>query len=497
MTTDGQSLLHPKVELAAGTALIGILMAALLLTGVGAQSYRNMLFVAAAVGGVVVGGAIFLRPELGAYLLIFTIVTNLSNMLEVNGFPGINKPLVGLVAVSLLANSIRRQSPVLRLKAPELLLFAFGLTTALTFLVASDRTEVLSWTVDFAKDAIILTCIAYAVQAPQQLRRAGWMVVLSASLLAAMGAYQVLSGNYAQDFAGLATVHVDPSIAGEVSAVRLQGPLDDPNFYGMIMASVLPLAVYRVLAETDRRLRLAGLGASLLIGFAVVYSYSRGAFLAMVMAMAMIVLDRRISVRVQMALVGMALLLALVLPESYRARLGTLTFLRQPDPTSLYRDNSLRGRSSEMQAGLLMWQDHPVLGVGIENYPANYQQYAQEIGLEYRSEDRQAHSLYIQFLAETGTVGTGVFFAFLIAVFAGFVRARSVLRSMTHSASWGSWVPALRAGLVAYLVSSIFLHADYFRYFILLTALAVAAMHVVDAESQRQQELGNLQAAHP
>ncbi len=55
--------------------------------------------------GFVVVMAIYQKPELGAYLLTIMVFTNTSDLLTNQGFPSVNKPLVAVIGVSILANA--------------------------------------------------------------------------------------------------------------------------------------------------------------------------------------------------------------------------------------------------------------------------------------------------------------------------------------------------------------------------------------------------------
>ena len=70
------------------------------------------------------------------------------------------------------------------------------------------------------------------------------------------------------------------------------------------------------------------------------------------------------------------------------------------DENATQESSSFRGRTSEMLAGLYMFADYPITGIGIGRYEANYLDYAKIIGLETRNEERQAHSLGVNKLTK-------------------------------------------------------------------------------------------------
>jgi O-antigen ligase len=128
--------------------------------------------------------------------------------------------------------------------------------------------------------------------------------------------------------------------------------------------------------------------------------------------------------------------------------------------------------------------------VGIGNYAVNYQDYASQLGLEHRTEDRQAHSLYLEMAAETGMLGVLAFTAVFAAVLLGLNRARGKLNMLPEYRQWPGWITSVQMSIVAYLASSIFLHNDYIRYLWLFVALAMAMIRLADKLSANTWHLG-------
>src|SRR5438552_10499963 len=78
------------------------------------------------------------------------------------------------------------------------------------------------------------------------------------------------------------------------------------------------------------------------------------------------------------------------------------------------QDYSTAERLAHWIAGLHMFIDHPVLGVGIGNYSDAYPQYFITI---FTNPLGHAHNYYINIAAETGLIGLLAFILFLLAVF--------------------------------------------------------------------------------
>lgn len=436
---------------------------------------------------------IFFRPQYGAYILVITIATNVSTIFTRSGLPSINKPVVAIVAVAVLGRYLwtrRQEQGALQLGIAEFALFAWGCVWFLSAVGARDSSAAYLEVTDFFKNFIIFLCIIYALQTPQQWKRALWLLILATAVPAAFGVYQVFTGNYAQDFGGLMVNDLQQVVTGVYEA-RLSGPIREPNFYGQILAFVLVLTVYRMLDEKSWWLKLAATAAAFCLALTAVNTYSRGAFLTMIVMLVLIAIERRVRPSLLISVGLLFALLLLFLPETYRARIDSISLLNPNESvqTRIYEDSSFRGRTSEMLSGLLMFANHPLLGVGIGNYDVNYQDYASQLGLEYRFGNREAHSLYIETLAETGTLGIlGLLTAFgsVLLLLRG---ARHKIAQMPQYAYLQPWFTSVQYAIISYSVSSVILHGDFMRYLWLLFALAVAATHMTDRFAAAAQPL--------
>jgi O-antigen ligase len=137
-------------------------------------------------------------------------------------------------------------------------------------------------------------------------------------------------------------------------------------------------------------------------------------------------------------------------------------------------DSSLQGRLGENLAAVEMFRDHPVTGVGPDNFELHYAAYAQRVGLDPRPEVRGAHSLYLESLAETGVVGTIAFVALLVAALRAAWVARTRLAGREELLAEGCLV-----ALVSFLVCAATLHLTYPRYLWIFVTLAFAAGRLV------------------
>ena len=113
-------------------------------------------------------------------------------------------------------------------------------------------------------------------------------------------------------------------------------------------------------------------------------------------------------------------------------------------------------RTMLWRAALMAWRDHPLLGLGPDNFRRGYNRY---LGLPHPDQRLHANNLYFETLASLGLAGLVA----LALVIIGFGRAaRRALQRHGTSSSAGLLATGVAAGLAAYLVHGFF---DYFLEF--------------------------------
>lgn len=130
------------------------------------------------------------------------------------------------------------------------------------------------------------------------------------------------------------------------------------------------------------------------------------------------------------------------------------------------------------QAGLSMWTNHPIFGVGPGNFPYVFASNLRDITLFPGADNRWvAHSLYIQTLAELGSLG----FLTLLGMVALFLYINAKTRREAikrNPLGRGSIEYCLAAGLdlamVGYVICGIFLAVLYYPHLWILLGLSVA-----------------------
>ena len=456
--------------------LLAIALTALAATAVADPGESVGTYALLGLMGVALVMAIIINPSLGAYVLIGAVFSNVSRQLSDQGLPGVIKPLVVVVFAAIFVRNyyvggIPLNRP--RTSRVEIILLTYLLAVAASFLVASDRDLALERVIDLGKDIVIIYCIVFSLRNLKDWETAIYLIVLVTAGLSLLGLYQVVTGNYSQDFFGFARIGVEN---------RLGGPINEPNMWGQVLVAVIPLAIFRFMRETSSRKWVYAVSLLILLA-ELLNTYSRGAYLAMLFGFFLIAFFfTRFNPILIFSGVAAIVLLLPFLPAQYMARLETISFLAPNTQNGVYQESSFRGRASEIQTGLVMFAAHPILGVGAANYPVNYQKYTQLIGLEIRSEDREAHSLYVEVLAETGVIGAAAFLGIIFMIFQALARIKAdVMASVAHQ-KWISHISALQVSLMSYLFAALFLHGAYIRFFWILLALAMTLITLLDED---------------
>jgi putative inorganic carbon (hco3(-)) transporter len=458
---------YPYLFIASFLSVLAVLTVADPGESVGAYALLGLI-------GIGVVMAIMINPSLGANILFITVFSNLSDQLTDNGLPGVNKPLVVIVFVAIMVRSYYiGQLPTSRPKTSriEMALIAYFFAVTTSFLVASDRDLALNRIIDLGKDIIIIYCILFCLRLPKEWKNTVFLVVFVTTILCMLGLYQVVTGDYDQTFYGFARV-IEPEN-------RLGGPINESNIWGQVLVAVIPFAIFGFLRESlNKKLVYAAFLTVLII--ALLNTYSRGGYLAFLVVMVLIMFFfTKFNPTFVLSVVLIGLFIFPFIPPRYVERFQTLYLLSPDSQDGVYQESSFRGRASEMLTGLAMLAEHPLLGVGAANYPVNYQKYTQIVGLEVRSEEREAHSLYVEVLAETGIIGFTAFMALIFFLFRALSNIKVQLRTTKYYDEWVSYISAMQVSLAGYLFAAIFLHGAYDRFFWLLVALCLTLVQII------------------
>jgi O-antigen ligase len=243
-------------------------------------------------------------------------------------------------------------------------------------------------------------------------RRQIWTIVV---LICVAGITQAFYG-YFQAFFNLG-----PQAFIRDTSLRVYGTFGQPNPFAGYINLPLSIVLALMLVGSNWRIRLlAGLSAILLTGTEYL-TQSRGGEIAIAVTILFIVIVGMPHLRKPMALLALAGLgvieafFAGWIPQYVLTPLFKYLGLIQisfVNPGSV--DYSTAERLAHWIAGVHMFLNHPLIGVGIGNYPDAYPGYFITIFVNSLG---HAHNYYINIAAETGSIGLTAYLLFLMAIF--------------------------------------------------------------------------------
>lgn len=240
----------------------------------------------------------------------------------------------------------------------------------------------------------------------------------------------------------------------------------DPNDLAGLMAMILPMAVWLGMGRGWRR-RTIGIAASIIMLTVIVQTASRGGLVSLAVGVLVLLLALNPS---RVLFSGVALAVGFFAmwhygPPVFRERASSLFALEED-----YNATSEVGRLAIWKRGIRYTMEHPITGVGMNNYAvaeglAHYQRGT--TGSWFT-----AHNTYVQVFAELGLLG-GMLLVIMLgrAVTQGARLYRRSRRSRPHL-----WRPDILASVAAFAASAFFLsHAYSYSLFGILALVTYAA----------------------
>lgn len=433
---------------------------------------KNPFFLLLAVGGVAVVIATVVSAQFGLLLFIFITYTRFSDIaIDLYGAPSIARFFVGLLIVAIFVRWALLGERPNDWQVPALLLFLYGFVGFLSLAYAQHAEPVLDTLNAYIKDAVIALVVVVLLKRGPAFHQVIWTLLAIGIFLGSLSVFQYLTGSFTENFGGFANAELR-NISGGINGYRLTGPIRDGNFFAQIMVVLVPIAIERMLHEKKLVLKLlAGIAGALSI-LTIVFTFSRGSFLAVVVVLAALFFMYPPRPFQLAGLIALGIVILGFIPATYYDRILTLEDLlpNQSGGVDVRTDNSIQGRASQNLTGWEMFKQHPLLGIGLENFPYLYPQYSKEIGLAPDASNRSLHNLYLQVATETGVVGLSVFLALIWYAFRCVMLARNKFLEASR-ADYAHMATGLALGFVGYLVAAIFIHAAFPRYFYLLLGI--------------------------
>jgi O-antigen ligase len=262
---------------------------------------------------------------------------------------------------------------------------------------------------------------------------------------------------------------------GSIDAARVRGLMQQANQMGAFLVYYGVLVLTLALRDRHWGRRLFYFGGFLVTARAMLFTFSRSAYLALATACSLVVLLHNPLLMLAGAGGGAIAVVAKpsLIPGSIRERLGQTT-----EGTGLEGENQTLDKSSAYR--LILWkaafrmvQERPLTGVGLGQFSSVVGYYT-EVTLS-KDDPNDAHNAFILIAAEMGLPALAMALVLLIAVALTSVRAyfrrRHPVDLTVAIALLGSW-----AGLVfSCMLGSRFSDESLISYFWILCALLAVA----------------------
>jgi O-antigen ligase len=252
-----------------------------------------------------------------------------------------------------------------------------------------------------------------------------YTLLLIGAFLGTISVHQHVTGNFLNNYGGFATAEY-MNIIDDTDDFRLSGPVGDPNFFAQVMVVLALLGVERLLHEKSLFWKVIAGWAAAGSTLTVVFTYSRGATVALAAALFVFFLIYKLKPAQLLVVLVLGAAMLMFAPPTYYERLLTLgdVIPSSGGQINVRDDRAIQGRASENLTAWVMIRDRPLLGVGLANFSYRYQEYSKTLGLAPSARNRSPHNLYLEVAAETGIIGLVVFLFLIGLAFRSILYAR-------------------------------------------------------------------------
>ncbi len=264
---------------------------------------------------------------------------------------------------------------------------------------------------------------------------------------------------------------------------RVWGPpgsfFEDNNALALVLNMTLPFMFFLAQIEHRKWLRNGLYGLFGMTILAVLFTYSRGGFVGLVVVLFGIFLTFKLRWKLPLIVLGLVAAPVVIsqLPEALKERILTIQ--------SYDEDGSALSRLEAWRAAWGLALDRPLTGGGFEalNDSAVYLQYNPEILTKAQTPEAAGlhisgvHSVYFELLAENGFPGLIVFLILVLLIMLSLRRIRRVPKSdaTLKRIAYGRM---LTISLFAYLICGTFLEMASFDLFYQLIAIVVVVKRI-------------------
>ena len=405
-------------------------------------------------------GIFFIRPEtVSYYQLIWLRIPLITGILTV---------------LSWFLNTNKSTNPSTRTNLIWMLAVFYGISVASTYFA-----EVVPlWRWQAAYFDILLFCflLVKVTTDIDKIKLITCGIIVGALFLSIWGCDQYFRGNYRLEGLG--------------------GNRFGSNEIGSILASIFPiwasLGTGRISlfqsSKAKKIERLFFVSTTPLLIATVMFTQSRGAFLGLATAVVLFFWYAKNKMTTLMVIATLLLVILPFAPSQYTARIGTIfnpaiidtETLHQDTQASSSPDGSIKGRLDFWGYAVRMIEDHPLLGVGPQNFEQLTSQYSSG---QYGKKD--THNTYLKIAAELGIPALVLFIALVVGAIGNYAKA--IKNIGINNKNLLGYATAYQAALLALSVSGLTSSYNYTEplYWYIFLSVPILSLSTKENPSKR------------
>ena len=275
----------------------------------------------------------------------------------------------------------------------------------------------------------------------------------------------VVLGAGLSGFAGLWTFSREGVLVTLRAVFRATGLASNPNELAIVVVTVLPISIYMVGAVGHKLARLFFVTLTLILMGANLVTLARTGLIVMVVVLLIIAAFERRRKWGRLLVAVFVLTLPLLIPRGFWARFAATGLLTG--------DFSALLRTGAMKAGLRMFTENPITGVGFGAYLDKSTQYGDIIS------PLVAHNMYLHVLAESGVLGLG---AMLFLIWSSFRNMRLAEKTVPEGSPLHFLARGYTIAYVAFLLCGLLTSIQINQSFWFMPAASVFLLRAARAE---------------
>jgi len=394
----------------------------------------------------------FFKPEVG--LMVVILVLPLEEMNIDGGFSAIKFISIIVFGCAILNYIIYRPQESLVRSSQNNIIILFLLVALLSVFVAIDPSRVLDRMSKLLRVVALYFFTINLIRSEKYFRLALWLFVIGGVLCTLYGFF-------------------DPA-----QVERFQGALGQPNGYALTMTPRIPIALALMNIEKGFWKKIFLFVMVAFISYGIILSGSRGGLLSVCLALILFLMFQKNKI-VWFALVSLIFIIGyLVMPEDIKLRVGLTD-----TPANSDLGNSTDRRLTYQIYGMDLFQQHPILGVGLDGFAEAYAKSEYRFLIHTRNL-RVAHNTYLEIATGTGVAGLIPFFGILAsALYIAWKYSQKKFAMINPT------LVTLSAGLFAalggYYLGMLFGSRQYEKTFWFLLALPVVLGFILMTKSRQ------------